>query len=58
MELIQCSNDNFKGIVNRNKSIISTENLSYLYPHCHRMTHQIRLFKWSRDSRLSPDVAA
>ena len=49
MELNQNSTDNFQEIVNRTEKVISTENLAYLYPNGHRMTHQMRWFKGSRE---------
>ena len=58
MESHQVSADNFQEIVNRNEKVISNENLNYLYPNGHRMTHQMRWFKGSRDRGLRPDIAA
>ena len=58
MELNQNSNDNLKDIVNRNENFISTEDLDYLYPNGHRMTHQMRWFKGSRNRGLRSDIAA
>ena len=49
---------NFQVKVNRNQKFISIENLNYLYPNGHRMTHQTRWFKGSRDRGLKPDIAA
>tara|TARA_Y100001968_G_scaffold262360_1_gene250602 strand:+ start:477 stop:662 length:186 start_codon:yes stop_codon:yes gene_type:complete len=36
----------------------SIENLEYLYPNGHRITHQMKWFKGSRDRGLRSDVAA
>ena len=58
MKSNQDSLDNFQEIVNRNKKLVSTQNLNYLYPNGHRMTHQMRWFKGSRDRGLSSDFAA
>ena len=52
MESHQVSADNFQGIVNIN------EKLNYMYPNGHRMTHQMRWFKGSRDRGLKSDIAA
>ena len=38
--------------------IQAIENSNYLYPEGHRMTHQMRWFKGSRDRGLDPDIAA
>ena len=52
-------NYNFKEIINRTEKVNSTEeNLNYLYPNGHRMTHQMRWFKGSRDRGLKSDIAA
>ena len=45
-------------VVNRNELAISSENLNYLYPNGHRMTHQMKWFKGSRDRCLRSDIAA
>ena len=58
MESNQDSTDNSPEIINRNEKVISNENLNYLYPNGHRMTHQMRWFKGSRDRGLRPDIAA
>ncbi len=58
MKSNQRSSGNFQEIVNRNKKVVSTENLNYLYPNGHRMTNQMRWFKGSRDRGLSSDIAA
>ena len=36
----------------------SIEKLSYLYPNGHRITHQMRWFKGSRDRGFKSDLAA
>ena len=56
MESNQNSNDDIQKIVNKN--VISSENINYLYPNGHRMTHQMRWFKGTRDSGLRSDMAA
>ncbi len=58
MELNQDTFDNSQEIINRNEKLISNENLNYLYPNGHRMTHQMRWFKGSRNRDLRPDIAA
>ena len=57
MELNQNNNDNLQEIVNRTQKVFLTENLNYLYPNGHRITHQMRWFKGSRDRCLSSDIA-
>ena len=34
------------------------ENLNYLYPNGHRITHQMRWFKGSRDRGFKSDITA
>ena len=58
MESNQDRTDNLHKIVNRDEKVISTGNLNYLYPNGHRMTHQMRWFKGSRERGLRTDVAA
>ena len=58
MESNQYNTDNFQEIVNRNVKVVLTENLNYLYPNGHRITHQMRWFKGSRDRYLRSDIAA
>tara|TARA_E500000331_G_C16617378_1_gene438599 strand:- start:34 stop:210 length:177 start_codon:yes stop_codon:yes gene_type:complete len=58
MKSNQGGSDNFQEIVKRNKKVVSTENHNYLYPNGHRMTHQMRWFKGSRDRGLNSDIAA
>ena len=56
MELNQDRTYTSQEIINRNKKVISNENLNYLYPNGHRMTHQMRWFKGSFDKNLMPVV--
>ena len=58
MESNEEKSDKLKEILNRNKKVFSTENLNYLYPNGHRMTHQMRWYKGSRDRGLRTDIAA
>tara|TARA_B100000945_G_scaffold115217_1_gene91467 strand:- start:220 stop:405 length:186 start_codon:yes stop_codon:yes gene_type:complete len=61
MELIENNTDKTKEIVNTNDNSLSSktiENLNYLYPNGHRITHQMRWFKGSRDRGLKSDIAA
>ena len=58
MKSNQNSTDNLQVVVNRNEKVISAENLNYLYPNGHRMTHQMRWFKGSRDRGLKSNIAA
>ena len=58
MESNKNTSDNFQEIINRNGNVISIENLNYLYPNGHRITHQMRWFKASRHSCFKPDKAA
>ena len=58
-EYIKLNNtDELKERVDRNKKLYSTDNLNYLYPNGHRITHQMRWFKGSRDRCLRSDIAA
>ena len=41
-----------------NKKVFSIENLNYLYPNGHRITHQMKWFKGSRNRCLRSDIAA
>ena len=52
MELIENNTNNTKEIVNTN------ENLNYLYPNGHRITHQMRWFKGSRERSFKSDIAS
>ena len=61
MQLNQENTEKSEGIVNGNKKVIPIQiidNRNYLYPDGHRMTHQMRLFKGSRDRGLKSDIAA
>ena len=61
MKLNHQNTDNSHEIVNRNEKIIQAENIekfNYLYPNGHRITHQMRWFKGSRDRVLNTDIAA
>ena len=58
MELNQNNTEDLQEIVNRNEKFFSTQNLNYLYPNGHRITHQMRWFKGSRDRCLRSDIAA
>ena len=61
MKLNHQNTDNSHEIVNRNEKIIQAENIekfNYLYPNGHRITHQMRWFKGSRDRCLRSDIAA
>ncbi len=61
MESNQNNNDNSKEIMKKTKPIMQSnniENLNYLYPNGHRITHQMRWFKGSRDRGFKSDIAA
>ena len=61
MEFSQKNTDDPQEFVNSNKKLIlnrTIENLNYLYPNGHRITHQMRWFKGSRDRGFRPDIAA
>ena len=58
MESNQNNTDDSQERVNRNEKVSSTEKLNYLYPYGHRITHQMRWFKGSRDRSLRSDIAA
>mgnify|MGYP001374894404 CR=1 FL=1 len=58
MESSQNSSVDLQEIVNRKDKVNSTENFNYLYPNGHRMTHQMRWFKGSRDRGIRSDIAA
>ena len=60
MEFNKKNTDILQEKVYRNENLIAsknTENLSYLYPNGHRITHQMRWFKFSRES-LRTDISA
>ena len=58
MESNQNNTEDLQEIVNINEKVFSTESLNYLYPNGHRITHQMRWFKGSRDRCLRSDIAA
>ena len=61
MQSNQNKADNSYEAVNKNEKFINhetNENLSYLYPNGHRMTHQMRWFKGSKNRGLKTDIAA
>ena len=61
MKINKNINNKPQDIVNRNQKVITTdniENLNYLYPNGHRITHQMRWFKGTRDRDLKCDAAA
>ena len=61
MQLNQNSNDNSEDKFSRNQKFNLSENddnHNYLYPNGHRITHQMRWFKGSRDRCLRSDIAA
>ena len=58
MDLNQNNAYYFRDIININEQEISIENQKYLYPNGHRITHQMRWFKGSRDRCLRSDIAA
>jgi hypothetical protein len=61
MQLNQNNADRSKDIVNQNEKVIQRENIenfNYLYPNGHRITHQMRWFKGSRNRGLRSDTAA
>ena len=61
MELNQDNIDSSNSTVNKKTKGFygeSIENLNYLYPNGHRVTHQMRWFKGSRDRKRKRDIAA
>ncbi len=61
MQFNQDKTDHSQDIVNKNEKVITREtieNLNYLYPNGHRITHQMRWFKGSRNRGLKSDTAA
>ena len=61
MQLNQKNIDEFQDIVNGNEKTIligSHQNLNYLYPNGHRITHQMRWYKVSRDRGFRSNTAA
>ena len=58
MESNQNNTDDLKERVDRNKKLSSTDNLNYLYPNGHRMTHQMRWLKAIRNRSSISNFAA
>ena len=61
MQSNQNNTYNSQDIVNQNKKLIPIQAIykrNYLYPDGHRITHQMRWFKGSRDNGLKSDIAA
>ena len=61
MKLNHKNTDNSKEIINGLKSLNQSENpenLNYFHPNIHRIKHQIRWFKGSRDRGFKSDKAA
>ena len=61
MKFNQDNTDDYKVIGNKIRPITQIENieeLNYLYPNFHRITHQLRWFKSSRDRGFESDKAA
>ena len=61
MQFNQNKTDYSQDIVNENEKVITSEtieNLNYLYPNGHRITHQMRWFKGSRNRGFTSDKAA
>ena len=61
MESSKNNTNGSKEIVDEIKSVTQIEvidNVNYLYPNGHRITHQIRWFKGSRNRCLKSDIAA
>tara|TARA_B100001029_G_C14604108_1_gene205496 strand:+ start:291 stop:476 length:186 start_codon:yes stop_codon:yes gene_type:complete len=59
MELIQNNTENSKNIVNKKEKFFSSiidENLNYLYPNGHRITHQMRWLNIIRDKGNDFDI--
>ena len=62
MEFNQSNIDDSINVFNDNKKSFQAEEFNekfnYLYPNGHRMTHQMRWFKGSRDRGFKKDIAA
>ena len=61
MEINQSNSHKSRDLFNYEQKIIDSinqENSNYLYPNGHRITHQMRWFKGSRDRGLNSDIAA
>ena len=55
---MESNQNSFEKTISRKKKFVQAENFNYLYPNGHRMTHQMRWFKGSRDRGFRPDIAA
>ena len=61
MKSNQNNDDKSQNIINRNNKDFpcgNFENLKYLYPNGHRITHQMRWFKGSRNRGFKSDIVA
>ena len=61
MKINQNNIDDHKEIINGLMPLKHSdvfENVNYLYPNVHRITHQIKWFKGSRDRGFKPDSVA
>ena len=61
MKSNQNNDDKSQNIINRNNKDFPSgnfENLKYLYPNGHRITHQMRWFKGSRNRGFKSDIVA
>ena len=61
MELKKKEPEASVNIFNKNERFLQSDtnqNRKFLYPNGHRMTHQMRWFKGSRDRGLKIDIAA
>ena len=58
MRFIQNNTESIEDVINKNENISIIENIEnfhYLYPNGHRIPHQLRWFKGSRDRGLQSD---
>ena len=59
MESKQINIDNYHNQVNGNEKLNDNiDNLNYLYPNGHRITHQMRWIKGSRDIAGNSNISA
>ena len=58
MESNQSKIDSPHEKVKKNVKVINLEEKKYLYPNGHRITHQMRWFKLTRDRGSSSNIAA
>tara|TARA_X000000368_G_C22731046_1_gene579501 strand:- start:300 stop:485 length:186 start_codon:yes stop_codon:yes gene_type:complete len=61
MELNQNNNDINQDLVDVVKADVKSqmnEDLNYLYPYGHRITHQMKCFKGIRDRDFEPDIVS